>query len=97
MSAPIDSATSALIDAAPVWGPIVVILGCAVVAQFVIILRMSRDHRAQLVDVIAQKDAKLEEANAKLVAALQEVIPAIRDMKDMAVDMAIHAKSRRSE
>lgn len=87
---PIDKAADALLGPSPTLGPIVIFMAAAIVFLVGWIIKMTGDHRKDL----AVKDKKIEEINQKLVEVLMQVIPAIRDMKELAVDMATHARGR---
>jgi len=84
---PVGDAYQAILHADPVLGGIVIIQLAAIIFLTAWVINKDR--------ALHEKDRKIEEANAKVVEVLERVIPAIRDIKELAIDLSIHRQGRR--
>lgn len=72
---PIDRASDALLNAAPILGPVIIFLAAALVAGALLWMR-----------TVGRKDKELADAKAAHIADLKTMIPAMQDLKETVLE-----------
>lgn len=87
---PVDKAADAFLAVNPTLGAVIIFEAAAIVFLVWWVIRLIKDRDV----AIDKKDAKIEELNELRIADLQVLLPAVRDLKELAIDLAINARGR---